>query len=89
MSELWHLQCRSERYEVPGDAAALPFLTFALQHENIINCCRICFAWLYSTLLPEPRAAKLNCAGAHFPCNELNAILGRVARQDYAVEIRQ
>ena len=65
MSELWHLQCRSERYEVPGDAAALPFLTFALQHENIINCCRICFAWLYSTLLPEPRAAKLNCAGAH------------------------
>ena len=33
MSELWHLQCRSERYEVHGDAAAPLFLTFVLMAQ--------------------------------------------------------
>ena len=41
------------KMRIPWSRRAAPlFLTFV-------------FAWLYSTLLPEPRAAKLNCAGAH------------------------
>ena len=41
------------KMRIPWSRRAVPlFLTFV-------------FAWLYSTLLPEPRAAKLNCAGAH------------------------